>query len=248
MSTTAQTDPATLNQWHALAQQLRVDSIRCYHQGGLRASDLVDVGGGPDGRADAASISATTSQQSAHPNNDHLIFSKGHASPLLYSVYKAAGAVSDEEMLTLRKFGSRMEGHPTPRAALGGRGDWLAGPGAAHRRGRGAGGQVPRQAALSRLGLLGDSEMAEGSIWEAFELAGHYKLNNMIAILDMNRLGQRGETMLGWDGDAYAARARAFGWHAIEIDGHDLDADRRAPIAEATGAARTSRRSSSPRR
>ncbi len=70
--------------------------------------------------------------------------------------------------------------------------------------------------------VLGDSEMAEGSIWEALELAGHYQLNNLIGILDMNRLGQRGETMLGWNGDAYAARARAFGWHAIEIDGHDL--------------------------
>src|SRR5262249_25435426 len=72
--------------------------------------------------------------------------------------------------------------------------------------------------------LLGDSEMAEGSVWEAFDKASYYKLDNLIAILDMNRLGQRGETDLGWNGAAYAARARAFGWHAIELDGHDLDA------------------------
>ena len=72
--------------------------------------------------------------------------------------------------------------------------------------------------------VLGDSEVAEGSIWEACDKASHYKLNNLIAILDMNRLGQRGETDLGWNSAAYAARARAFGWHAIEIDGHDLDA------------------------
>ena len=76
--------------------------------------------------------------------------------------------------------------------------------------------------------LLGDSEMAEGSIWEAMELAGHYHVDGLVAILDMNRLGQRGETMLGWNADAYAARARAFGWHAIEIDGHDLDQISRA--------------------
>ena len=72
--------------------------------------------------------------------------------------------------------------------------------------------------------LLGDSEMAEGSIWEAFDKASYYKLDNLIGILDMNRLGQRGETDLGWNSAAYAARARAFGWHAIELDGHDLDA------------------------
>jgi transketolase len=71
--------------------------------------------------------------------------------------------------------------------------------------------------------LLGDSEMAEGSVWEAFETAAYYKLNNMIGILDMNRLGQRGETQLGWNANAYAERARAFGWHAIEIDGHSID-------------------------
>ena len=77
--------------------------------------------------------------------------------------------------------------------------------------------------------LCGDSEMAEGSMWEAFEHAGYYELDNLIAIIDVNRLGQRGETMHGWDLDAYARRAEAFGWHAIEIDGHDVEADRRAP-------------------
>src|SRR5205823_626053 len=72
--------------------------------------------------------------------------------------------------------------------------------------------------------LLGDSEMAEGSVWEAMDKASYYKLNQLIGILDMNRLGQRGETDLGWNSAAYAARARSFGWHTIELDGHDLKA------------------------
>jgi transketolase len=84
--------------------------------------------------------------------------------------------------------------------------------------------------------LCGDSETAEGSMWEAFEHAAHYGLDNLTAILDVNRLGQRGETMLGWDLDAYAARARAFGWHAIAIDGHDVEAIDRA-YAEAVATA-----------
>ena len=157
------------------------------------------------------------------PTNDHLIFSKGHAAPLLYAVYKAAGAISDEEMLTLRKFGSRIEGHPVPilpyvDVATGSLGQGLPiGVGVA------LAGKYLDKLPYRVWVVLGDSEMAEGSIWEALELGGHYQLDNLIGILDMNRLGQRGETMLGWNADAYAARARAFGWKAIEIDGHDLN-------------------------
>jgi len=159
-----------------------------------------------------------------NPNNDHLIFSKGHASPLLYSMYRAADAVSDQEFLTLRKFGSRLEGHPTPilpwvDVATGSLGQGLPiGVGVA------LAGKFLDKLDYHVWVLLGDSEMAEGSIWEAFDHAGNRKLNNLIAILDMNRLGQRGPTELGWNSPAYAARARAFGWNAIEIDGHDVDA------------------------
>jgi len=158
-----------------------------------------------------------------HPNNDSLIFSKGHACPLLYSAYKAAGAVSDEELLTLRQLGSRLEGHPTPvlpwvEAATGSLGQGLPiGVGDA------LSGKNLDKLPFRVWVILGDSEMAEGSVWEAFHIASHYELNNLIAIIDVNRLGQRGETELGWNTGAYVARAEAFGWKAIEIDGHNLE-------------------------
>jgi transketolase len=157
------------------------------------------------------------------PRNDHLIFSKGHASLLYYSMLKAAGAIDDAELLTFRKLGSRLEGHPTPRipptdVATGSLGQGLpiaVGIAEAGKR-------------LDRLpyrvwALCGDSEMAEGSMWEAFAHAGFAELDNLSAIIDVNRLGQTRETMLGWDLEAYAARARAFGWAAITVDGHDVD-------------------------
>jgi transketolase len=159
-----------------------------------------------------------------NPAADHLIFSKGHASPLLYSFYKAAGAITDDELLTFRKLGARLQGHPTPvipwvDVATGSLGQGLpiaVGIAFAARR-------------LDRLEsrcwvLCGDSEMAEGSMWEAIEHAGHARLDNLVAIVDVNRLGQRGETMDGWDTTAYARRFEAFGWRAIEIDGHDVEA------------------------
>ena len=221
MSTTAQTDPATLNQWHALAQQLRIDSIRCTTKAGS---------GHPTSSMSAADLMAVLISEYLHydfanphaPNNDHLIFSKGHASPLLYSIYKAAGAVSDDEFMTLRQRGSRMEGHPVPVLPWVDVATGSLGQGLPIGVGVGIAGKYLDKLPYHVWVVLGDSEMAEGSIWEALELAGHYQLNNLIGILDMNRLGQRGETMLGWNGDAYSARAKAFGWHAIEIDGHDL--------------------------
>lgn len=221
MSTTAQTDPATLSKWHALAQQLRIDSIRCTTKAGsghptssMSGADLMAVLISEYLRYDFANPHA--------PNNDHLIFSKGHASPLLYSIYKAAGAVSDDEFMTLRQRGSRMEGHPVPVLPWVDVATGSLGQGLPIGVGVGIAGKYLDKLPYHVWVVLGDSEMAEGSIWEALELAGHYQLNNLIGILDMNRLGQRGETMLGWNGDAYAARAKAFGWHAIEIDGHDL--------------------------
>jgi transketolase len=156
-----------------------------------------------------------------NPNNDHLIFSKGHASPLLYSAYKAAGAISDEELMTFRTFDSRLQGHPTPQipwvdVATGSLGQGLPiGVGVA------LAGKYLDRLPYRVWVLCGDSEMAEGSMWEAFQHASYYGLDNLIAILDMNRLGQTRETMDGWNGDHYAARAEAFGWKTIQIDGHD---------------------------
>jgi transketolase len=218
----------TLHDWKELAAQLRVDSIRCTTAAGsghptssMSAADLMAVLLSKYLRFDWAHPHA--------PNNDRLIFSKGHACPLLYAMYKAAGAITDKELLTLRKFGSRLEGHPNPHVlpyvdvATGSLGQGLPiGIGMALNAKR-----------LDKLPyhiyvLLGDSEMAEGSVWEAFDKGAHYQLNNIVAILDMNRLGQRGPTDLGWNSAAYAARARAFGWHAIELDGQDVAAVDRA--------------------
>ncbi len=158
-----------------------------------------------------------------NPDNDHLIFSKGHASPLLYSVYKAVGVVSDEELMTeYRRFGSRLEGHPTPElpwvdVATGSLGQGLpAGVGIA------LAGKYVEEAPYHVWVLCGDSEMAEGSIWEALDKASHYKLSNLAVMVDINRLGQRGPTELSWDTDTYRRRAEAFGARVIVIDGHDL--------------------------
>jgi len=158
-----------------------------------------------------------------HPNNDRLIFSKGHATPLFYPLYAVAGKVSAEEIMTYRHFGSRLEGHPTmsfpyTEAATGSLGQGLAiGVGIA------LNGKYLDKLPYMTYILLGDSEMAEGSQWESMQLAAHYKLDNLVAVLDVNRLGQRGETMYGWDLMAYEDRIAAFGWETVIVkDGHDF--------------------------
>ncbi len=156
------------------------------------------------------------------PNNDRLIFSKGHASPLFYALWAAAGKVTEQELMTLRKFGSPIEGHPTPaflytEAATGSLGQGLSiGVGMALNA------KYIDKLPYRTYVLLGDSEMAEGSQWEAMEIAAYYKLDNLVGILDVNRLGQRGETMYGHDLDVYMRKADAFGWEPIVIDGHQL--------------------------
>ena len=156
------------------------------------------------------------------PNNDRLIFSKGHASPLFYALFAAADAIPAEELQTLRKFGSRLEGHPTltfpyteaPTGSLG--------QGLSVGAGMALNAKYLDKLPYRTFVLLGDSEMAEGSVWEAIDFAGFYSLNNLIGIIDVNRLGQRGETKLGYDTNAYKKRLEAFGWQAIVIDGHHL--------------------------
>jgi len=212
--------------WRELAQQLRVDSIR---------ASAVAKSGHPTSSMSAAELMAVLIakhlrydfDRPEEAGNDHLIFSKGHASPLLYSVYKACGALSDDELLTFRSIGSRLEGHPTPLlpwvdVATGSLGQGLP-------IGVGVALAARLEQSPARVWVLcGDSEMAEGSMWEAFEHAAFYELDNLIAILDVNRLGQRGETMHGWDLSSYRRRAEAFGWAAIEVDGHDVEAVDRA--------------------
>jgi transketolase len=212
----------TLDDVHELAQQLRVDSIRCSTAAGS---------GHPTSSMSAADVMAVLMarhfrydwQRPDDPANDHLIFSKGHASPLLYSMFKAAGVVSDEELMTgYRRFGSRLEGHPTPvlpwvDVATGSLGQGLPdGVGVA------LAGRYLDELPYRVWVLCGDSEMAEGSMWEAFDKAAYYRLANLTAIVDVNRLGQRGPTELGWDLDTYAKRVEGFGCRAIPIDGHDI--------------------------
>ncbi|MGV2829591.1 transketolase [Myxosarcina sp. GI1(2024)] len=214
-------------QLQVLAQQLRVDSIRATTAAGS---------GHPTSSMSAADLMLMLLSKYLRydferpdlPNNDHLIFSKGHALPLLYAMYKAAGVLSDEELLSLRQFGSPLEGHPVPRLP------WVEVATGSLGQGLGIGfGLALAGKYLDRLPyrtwvLLGDSETAEGSVWEAFDRAAYYDLNNLTAIIDVNRLGQRGETEFGWNTQVYAERARAFGWHAIEIDGHNLSEIARA--------------------
>jgi transketolase len=163
--------------------------------------------------------------QAAAEGNDHLIFSKGHASPLLYSVYKAVGVVSDEELMTeYRRFGSRLQGHPTPVLPWVDVATGSLGQGLPDGVGIALAGKYLDRAPFRVWVLCGDSEMAEGSMWEALDKAGHYELSNLVAIVDVNRLGQRGPTELGWDLSAYRRRIEAFGARVLEVDGHDLSA------------------------
>ncbi len=155
-------------------------------------------------------------------NNDRLIFSKGHASPLYYSLFAAAGKVTLDEMKSLRRFDSKLEGHPTL--------DFLYTEVATGSLGQGLSvgvGMAINAKYLDKLPyrtyvLLGDSEMAEGSNWEAMEIASHYKLNNLVGVIDVNRLGQRGETLHGHNVKIYKEKVESFGWKAIVIDGHNF--------------------------
>ena len=220
MSPTSDPD---IDQLHELAQQLRVDAVRMSGQANsghptssMSASELMAVLVSRYLRYDFA--------DPENPANDHLIFSKGHASPLLYAIYKAAGAVTQEEIDTYRCLGSRLEGHPTPTIP------WV--DVATGSLGQGLPISVGVALAASRFEespsrvwcLCGDSEMAEGSMWEAAEAASFWNLDNLCAIVDVNRLGQSGPTREEWDTDAYAKRFAAFGWHVISCDGHDIAA------------------------
>jgi transketolase len=207
-----------------LGQQLRVDSVRSSAAAGsghptssMSAADLMAV------LLEGGYLRMDTSDLH-NPANDHLIFSKGHASPLYYAVLKAAGIIDDAELLTFREFESRLEGHPTPRIPPTDVATGSLGQGLPIAVGVALAGKKLDRLPYRVWCLCGDSEMAEGSIWEAFEHAGFNELDNLTAIVDVNRLGQTRETMVGWDLDRHVRRAEAFGWHAIAIDGHDVDA------------------------
>jgi transketolase len=154
--------------------------------------------------------------------NDELIFSKGHAAPLLYALYAVLGKIDEKKLETLRQFGSVLEGHPTPRfpyvkVATGSLGQGLS---------IGLGMALAKRLLKDKgkvFVLLGDSEISEGQVWEAVQLASYYKTDNLIAIVDINRLGQRGQTMLGWDVLSYQKRFESFSWQTFLLDGHNLE-------------------------
>jgi transketolase len=207
-----------------LAAQLRVDSIRCSTAAGS---------GHPTSSLSAADLMAVLLVEHLRydwdrpdlPTNDHVIFSKGHASPLLYAMFRAVGVVGEAEMVTTyRRFGARLQGHPTPvlpwvDVATGSLGQGLPVAVGVCLAGRYLD-RLPYHAWV----LCGDSETAEGSVWEALDKASYYRLGNLTAIIDVNRLGQRGPTELEWDLDGYARRVEAFGARPLVIDGHDLAA------------------------
>ena len=222
--TTTMHDGLSLEQVRELAAQLRVDSIRSSTAAGsghptssLSAADLLAVLMSRHLRYDWDDPDA--------PGNDHLIFSKGHASPLLYSVFRAAGVVSEQELLEgYRRFGQRLEGHPTPVLPWVDVATGSLGQGLPDGVGIALAGAKLEKAPYRVWVLAGDSELAEGSMWEALATASHYGLTKLVTLVDVNRLGQRGETALGWDMDAYAARVEAFGAEAVVVDGHDVEA------------------------
>jgi transketolase len=231
MTTTEPASTIGLDTVAELAAQLRVDSVRSSTSAGS---------GHPTSSMSAADLLAVLITRHLRydwdeprlPVNDHLIFSKGHASPLLYSVFKAVGVVSEDELLSgYRRFSQRLEGHPTPilpwvDVATGSLGQGLPdGVGVA------LAGKYLERLPYQVWVLCGDSELAEGSVWEAFDKASYYQLSRLIVMADINRLGQRGQTDVGWNLEEYQRRMEAFGARVLTIDGHDLAAIDRAMTA-----------------
>ena len=204
-----------------IANQLRIHSIEATTAAGS---------GHPTSCCSAADIVAALffghmkydAKNPHYYNNDRFILSKGHAAPLLYAAWAENGFVPVAELLKLRQFGNDLEGHPTPRLAFADVATGSLG------QGLGVGVGMALAARQDKLDyntyvLLGDGEIAEGAVWEAASLAGIYKLNNLIAIVDANRLGQSQATAFGHDINVYRDRFKAFGWRVEEIDGHDIE-------------------------
>ena len=233
METAAGAAPATVGandrvrQLEARAAHLREHSLRATSEAGsghptscLSAADLV--------AALFFDVLRYDPSDPGNPNCDRFVLSKGHAAPLLYAAWAEAGAFPVERLLTLRRIDSELEGHPTPHfagtvAATGSLGQGLSvGVGVAWNA------KQLEHSDQRVFVLLGDGEMAEGSVWEGVEIAAHYQLDNLTVVVDVNALGQSQRTMYGHDTAGYAARFAAFGWHAIAIDGHDMTAIVRA--------------------
>ncbi|OQV19635.1 Transketolase-like protein 2 [Hypsibius exemplaris] len=216
-------DPSeeVLTQLRQIATKLRVDSIK---------STNAAKSGHPTSCASVADIMAVlywhtmkhNPMDPRDPNNDRFILSKGHAAPILYSVMAELGFVKESELENLRKIDCELEGHPTPRLAFVDVATGSLGQGLSCAAGIAYGGKYLDKASFRTFCVMGDGESAEGSVWEAMHFASHYKLNNLIACIDVNRLGQSEPTSLGHDMDTYKRRCEAFGWKTHVVDGHDI--------------------------
>jgi len=158
-----------------------------------------------------------------NPNADRFILSKGHASALLYAVWKEVGMLSEQDLLTYRDFNSVLEGHPTFRFPYTEAATGSLGIGLSIGVGEALAAKIDNRDYRTYV-LMGDGEIAEGCVWEAAELANYNTLYNLIAIVDCNRLGQSDETMVGYHADVYAQRFAAFGFESYVVDGHDINA------------------------
>src|SRR5262247_2303265 len=207
---------------HNIATELRIDSILSTSEAGS---------GHPTSCLSAADIVATLffgemrydPKDPRNPDNDRFVLSKGHAAPILYAAWAEAGLFPRAELLKLRRIDSDLEGHPTPRLSFV---DVATGS-----LGQGICAAIGTALNARRIGsdyrtyvMLGDGESAEGSVWEAADIAAFNKLDNLCGITDVNALGQSRPTMWQHDMDQFARRWRAFGWHTIVVDGHDLNA------------------------
>ena len=160
--------------------------------------------------------------QADNPNNDRFVLSKGHAAPLLYAAWAEAGIIEVDDLLNLRKIDSDLEGHPTPRLPWVDVATGSLGQGLSVGLGMAINGKYLDQLDYRVYVLMGDGETAEGGVWEAAALAAHYKLDNLVGIVDVNGIGQSQQTMYGFDVDSYCRRFESFGWNTISIDGHDI--------------------------
>uniref|UniRef100_H3B2I8 Transketolase n=1 Tax=Latimeria chalumnae TaxID=7897 RepID=H3B2I8_LATCH len=205
-----------------MANQLRIDSIEATTAAGS---------GHPTSCCSVAEIMSVLffhtmkykPQDPRNPSNDRFILSKGHAAPILYAVWAEVGFLSREELLTLRKFDSVLEGHPVPKQAFVDVATGSLGQGLGAACGMAYTGKYFDKASYQVYCLLGDGELSEGSVWEAMAFASYYKLDNLVAILDINRLGQSDPTPLQHQMKKYQKRCEAFGWNAIIVDGHSVE-------------------------
>ncbi|VDN26870.1 unnamed protein product [Gongylonema pulchrum] len=205
-----------------MANRLRISSIEM---------TAASKSGHPTSSCSAAEIVATLffgemkfdKKQPKNPSADRFVLSKGHACPVLYAVWHELGHLTRDDMMSLRKLGSDIEGHPTPRLDFIDVATGSLGQGLSCAAGMAYVGKYIDKASYRVYCLLGDGECAEGSVWEAVGFASYYKLDNLVAIVDMNRLGQTQQTMFGHDADALAKRFEAFGCHAIVVDGHNVE-------------------------